>query len=367
MVCTSLSSTTLPAYMTTTRSASSAIRPRSCVIRIVAAWVSSCAFFSTSRICAWIVTSSAVVGSSAISTCGSFAIAIAIIARWRMPPENSCGYWSTRRSGFGTPTSFSRSTARFLTASSFVSGWCVLIASPIWKPTFSTGFSDVIGSWKTIASSLPRMRRSSFFETLSRSLPLKRASPRTMRPGGCGINPRMDIVLTLLPEPDSPTIPSVSPGKRSYEIPSTACTTPSSVVNSTTRSRIERRGSGTDAALGGIEGVAKPVADEVDAKHDHHDDHARECDEPPLVDALVLTFVEQATQSRSRRLDPEAEEREHRLEQDRRADRQRRRHDDRADRVREHVAQHDSDVTGAGGTRRLDVFLFAQREEAATH
>ena len=33
-----------------------------------------------------------------------------------------------------------------------------------------------------------------------------------MRPGGCGIRPRIDIVLTLLPEPDSPTIPSVSPG-----------------------------------------------------------------------------------------------------------------------------------------------------------
>ena len=42
-------------------------------------------------ICAWIVTSSAVVGSSAIRTCGSTESPIAIIARWRMPPENSCG------------------------------------------------------------------------------------------------------------------------------------------------------------------------------------------------------------------------------------------------------------------------------------
>src|SRR4051812_11325242 len=94
IVCTSVSSTTLPAYMTTTRSAISATRPRSCVIRIVAACVSSWAFFSTSRICAWIVTSRAVVGSSAIRSFGSLAIAIAIIARWRIPPENSWGYWS---------------------------------------------------------------------------------------------------------------------------------------------------------------------------------------------------------------------------------------------------------------------------------
>ncbi len=64
------------------------------------------------RICAWTVTSSAVVGSSAISSFGSLASAIAIITRWRMPPENSCGNWSTRRDGSGIPTSSSSSTAR---------------------------------------------------------------------------------------------------------------------------------------------------------------------------------------------------------------------------------------------------------------
>ena len=37
------------------------------------------------------VTSSAVVGSSASSSLGSLASAIAIITRWRMPPENWCG------------------------------------------------------------------------------------------------------------------------------------------------------------------------------------------------------------------------------------------------------------------------------------
>ena len=94
IVCTSAASTARPPYMTTTRSQSSATSPRSWVMRIVAACVSRCAVFSTSMIWAWIVTSSAVVGSSAISTVGLFAIAIAIIARWRIPPENSCGNWS---------------------------------------------------------------------------------------------------------------------------------------------------------------------------------------------------------------------------------------------------------------------------------
>ena len=45
----------------------------------------------SSRICACTITSSAVVGSSASSTFGLQASAIAIAARWRIPPENSCG------------------------------------------------------------------------------------------------------------------------------------------------------------------------------------------------------------------------------------------------------------------------------------
>ncbi len=47
-------------------------------------WVS----FSSFRICACTVTSSAVVGSSTIKRSGSFAKAMAIITRWRWPPES---------------------------------------------------------------------------------------------------------------------------------------------------------------------------------------------------------------------------------------------------------------------------------------
>ena len=58
-----------------------------------------------SRICACTVTSSAVVGSSAISTSGRLASAMAIITRWRWPPESWCGYWRSRASGSGMCTS----------------------------------------------------------------------------------------------------------------------------------------------------------------------------------------------------------------------------------------------------------------------
>ena len=53
--------------------------------------ISRCRSSSRARICDWMVTSSAVVGSSAISSFGRQASAIAIIARWRWPPESWCG------------------------------------------------------------------------------------------------------------------------------------------------------------------------------------------------------------------------------------------------------------------------------------
>ena len=44
--------------------------------------------------------------------------------------------------------------------------------------------------------------------------------------GGFGINRSTDSAVTLLPEPDSPTMPSVLPGRRSKPTPRTAWTTP---------------------------------------------------------------------------------------------------------------------------------------------
>src|SRR5947199_2231158 len=101
---TGASSTTCAPYMTTTRWAVSAMTPMSWVMSMMA--IPSLAFssFSSSRICAWMVTSSAVVGSSAIRRFGLHESAMAIITRWRMPPESWCGYSFTRRSAFGMCT-----------------------------------------------------------------------------------------------------------------------------------------------------------------------------------------------------------------------------------------------------------------------
>ncbi len=128
-------STGLPAYITMMSSAMPATTPRSWVIITTAAPVSSCAVCSTSRTCAWMVTSSAVVGSSAISTRGLLAIAMAIMTRWRMPPENSCGKALSRSFGLGMPTMPRSSTARASFACLLMAGLWTVSASMIWVPT----------------------------------------------------------------------------------------------------------------------------------------------------------------------------------------------------------------------------------------
>ena len=67
---TGASSTTCPAYMTTTRSTSRATTPRSWVTQIVVMPSSRRSSSTSARICCWMVTSRAVVGSSAISSRG---------------------------------------------------------------------------------------------------------------------------------------------------------------------------------------------------------------------------------------------------------------------------------------------------------
>ena len=136
------------------------------------------------------VTSSAVVGSSAISTFGRQDSAMAIITRWRMPPESWWGYSSRRRLASGMPTSRSISTA-LSSASRRLKRSCWESVSRSCRPTVSTGLRLVIGSWKIMEMSLPRTRRMAPSGSFRRSVPWKRMAP-AMRPGGSGIRRRME-------------------------------------------------------------------------------------------------------------------------------------------------------------------------------
>src|SRR4051812_14531153 len=121
---------------------------------------------------------------------------------------------------------------------------CRRSTSATWSPTVKAGLSEVIGSWKIIERRAPRSSLSRVGGSFSRSSPSKRTSPETMRPGGCGTRPMMLSAVTLLPQPDSPTIPSVRPLPRLKSTPSTARTSPSSesktVVRPLTSSSVAR-------------------------------------------------------------------------------------------------------------------------------
>src|SRR5258706_5270721 len=84
----------------------------------------------------------------------------------------------------------------------------------------------------------PRIWRICSDVSVSRSWPAYVIEPAAMRPGGDATRRMIDSAVTDLPEPDSPTTPSVPRSGISNDTPSTARTVPCSVRNSVTRSRI---------------------------------------------------------------------------------------------------------------------------------
>ena len=76
---------------------------------------------------------------------------------------------------------------------------CRCIGSHSWWPIVNTGFSEVIGSWKTQAMSC-RAAPAARPARPSRSRPLEAIVPR--RSAFSGSRLRMDMAVTLLPEPD---------------------------------------------------------------------------------------------------------------------------------------------------------------------
>src|SRR5450755_1639993 len=104
------------------------------------------------------------------------------------------------------------------------------------------------------------------------------------RAGGARSRRRTERAVTLLPQPDSPTRPSVPPSSSRHETPSTARTVPARVSKSTRRASTSR--SGAAAAMGSelacqprVERVAKTVAKQVDGEHREREQDAGKQDD----------------------------------------------------------------------------------------
>ena len=87
---------------------------------------------------------------------------------------------------------------------------CFIRGSAICCPIFIVGSKEVIGSWKIMEISFPRTDCISFSDFFKMSCPLKLISPPTTL-ALFAKRPIIALVVTDLPEPDSPTIARVSP------------------------------------------------------------------------------------------------------------------------------------------------------------
>ncbi len=172
---------------------------------------------------------------------GEHASAIAIAARWRIPPENSCGYRSARSPAM--PTSSSSSLTRARASLPCASPW-VSIGSAIWSPIVLTGLNAFIAPWKTIETSFHRCGLIDSSPRARMSSPLRITFPETEAVGGS--RPIIARMVVVLPQPDSPTRPRRSPSRRSKLTPWTAWSSPPPCrSNQTWRSSTLTTGSGT--------------------------------------------------------------------------------------------------------------------------
>src|SRR5580700_11257863 len=132
-----------------------------------------------------------------------------------------------------------------------------------------------MGSWKIMPTSPPRTDCISVSESPRISRPSKRTLPE-IETLASRTSPSIEYMATLLPDPDSPTMPSTSFAPTSKESPSTARTTPWRVAKETERSR-------TDSTASLEVGSSDNADPRVDVGVEHVHDGAREHDEERAV------------------------------------------------------------------------------------
>src|SRR5437867_2156261 len=315
-----------PPYMIATLLHVCAMTERSWEIRIIDRSSSFCSFVRSSRIWAWIMTSRAVTGSSAMMIFGRQARAIAIITRWRIPPENSCGY-SSFLAGL-IPTSSRSSTTRPCASSKDMLS-CNAIASAICQLTRLTGLRAFIAPWKTIAMCFQRIFRISDSLIVARSFPEYRMWPSTIRPF-FGSRRMIDSAVVVFPQPLSPASPRLSPFSSVHETSSTARTVPERVSKYVLRWSTSMRAVHSPLTQFRVQDLVQGVAEEREAQDDSDEREPRHHDPRPVsVDDRTarLRLVEDDPPTQGADLDL-AQEGKGALRQD--GDR------DRQDRIREH-------------------------------
>src|SRR5262245_51507312 len=235
----------------------------------------------------------------------------------------------------------------------------------------NSGFSDAIGSWRMTAIRRPRIRRRWRWGMPVSSAPSKRTRPPTMR-APRGRSPTIERQVVVLPLPDSPTSPSVSPAPRAKLTPSTARMTraPPKVRKWVWRSETSRTGGIGSEPLQvpelGMEADAQPVAEELARQHDEQDAQSGEHREPPLPRHQGgARLREHEAPGGLGRGHPDAQEAQRRLRDDDDPDGQARQHRRRVQHVRQDVPLDHAPLVGTRDLGQLHELALAQRQDLA--
>ena len=218
--------------MTATRSATPATAPMSWVMSTIDIPRERFSSASSDRICAWIVTSSAVVGSSAMSNSGRRTTQSRSSPAAASRPTTHADIGASaapHRSRGPDSTAPTRASAPPRKTRRCVEQW----APQSDRPMRMCGVSEVMGSWNTMPIRAPRMRSN------SGCAQCQQVHGAKARPAGCtavrGQQPSAARKAWLLPAPDSPTTPRHSPGATASDRSRTACTSPSGDAKVTLR------------------------------------------------------------------------------------------------------------------------------------
>ena len=161
---------------------------------------------------------------------------MAIITRWRMPPDSSCGYRATSRRR-GMPTSAAAPRAR---AAPRLQARCIRNAPSICRPMVSTGLSEVIGPgrpWRSGAADRPIRGRGGSHQVAA--LEAHAAGGNAARVGQQAHEGQGRHALAAARFADDAEHAATAYQK---DTPRTACTAPRRVSKATVRSRTERSG-----------------------------------------------------------------------------------------------------------------------------
>src|SRR3990170_953668 len=174
-----------------------------------------------------------------------------------------------------------------------------------------------------IEISFQRIFRIDVSGSVARSRPAKRIEPRTIRPL-YGRRPMSARAVVVLPQPLSPARPIASPCSTSKEAPSTACTVPAFVVNSTVRSRTSSRRATSPPPEARVQNLVERVSEQVEAEHEEDDAESRNDDPRGHADRerVVLVRLRDDAAPAHVVLHGQVEEREDAFRQDRDGDRQ---------------------------------------------